>query len=131
MTDLLSRIPFAVPERPRALSSALVVRAGRPEAWDAELAGCLLRAHGYEILSPADSVGLSKLVDVVERMRPAIVVMLMGSRAHAEVVSAAASISAIPRAPTVCLWPFGGLAPAAGVVQIQSLRDLGALLRRR
>jgi PAS domain S-box-containing protein len=131
MTDLLSRIPFVVPARPRSGFPALVVRAGRPAAWHAELAGCLLRAHGHEVLSPADSVGLAKLVDVAERMRPGIVVMLVGSDAYAEAVSAATRLSALPRAPTVCLWSFDGLVPAAGVVRIRSLRDLGAILRRR
>jgi PAS domain S-box-containing protein len=129
--DLLSRIPFIVSERQRAVFPALVARSGSPSEWDAHLVKCLLRAHGREVLSPADNVGLTKLADIAERVRASVVVLLIGGDAHsAGAVSVAAEIARNPRSPAVCVWSSQDVRPAAGVIRIRSMRDLGATLRR-
>jgi hypothetical protein len=130
MAQLLSRLPFIVCERQRAVFPALLVRAGSVREWDAEFVGCLLRAYGREVLSPADNVGLTKLADIAERTRARVVVLLIGSGAQsAEALSIAAEIARTPRSPAVCLWPSADVRPAAGVIRIRSMRDLGSVLR--
>ncbi len=129
--DLLSRIPFIVSERQRAVFPALVACAGSPSEWDAHLVKCLLRAHGREVLSPADNVSLTKLADIAERVRASVVVLLIGVGAHsAGAVSVAAEIARNPRSPAVCVWSSEDVRPAAGVIRIRSMRDLGSILRR-
>ena len=130
MLDLLSRIPFIVSERQRAVFPALVVRAGSPSEWDAQFVKCLLRAHGREVLSPADNVGLPKLADIAERIRACVVVLLVGVGAHsAGALSVAAEVARNPRSPAVCLWSSEDVR-TVGVIRIRSMRDLGAILRR-
>jgi hypothetical protein len=100
------------------------------EDWDAEFVGRLLRAHGREVLSPADNVGSTKLADIAERIRACMVVLLIGSGAHsAEALSVAAEIARTPHPPAVCVWSSADIRPAAGVIRIQSMRDLGSVLR--
>lgn len=130
MLDLLSRIPFIVSERQRAVFPALVARAGSPSEWDAQFVKCLLRAHGREVLSPADNVDLPKLADIAERVRACVVVLLVGAGAHSNgTLSVAAEIARNPRSPAVCIWSSEDVR-AVGVIGIRSMRDLGVILRR-
>jgi hypothetical protein len=133
MAVLLLRIPFLAPERHRVAFPALVVRAGSQSQWDAEFVRCLLRAHGHEVLIPADNVDLTNLADIAEGIRARVAVLLVSGEAHStEVLSVAAEIARSPRRPAVCLWSSEHLrsAAAAAVTRIGSMRDLGAILRR-
>jgi PAS domain S-box-containing protein len=130
MAQLLSRLPFIECERQRAAFPVLVAGAGSVDEWDAGFVGCLLRAHGREVLSPADNVGVTKLADIAERIRARMVVLLIGGGAHsAEALSVAADIARTPHPPAVCVWSSADVRPAAGVLRIRSMRDLGSVLR--
>jgi hypothetical protein len=74
---------------------------------------------------------LTKLADIAERVRASVVVLLIGGGAHsAGAVSVAAEIARNPRSPAVCVWSSEDVRPAAGVIRIRSMRDLGSILRR-
>jgi hypothetical protein len=131
--DLISRIPFIVPEPQRAFFPALIARVGAVEAWDSELIQCVLRAHGHEVLSPVESTGPEKLTDLVEQVRARFVVLMIG-RAPAEVQSSGLSIATeiAARLPggAMCVRCEETLRLPSGVTRIRSMRDLGSLLRQ-
>src|SRR5713226_4333540 len=131
--DLISRIPFIVPEPQRTFFPALLAHVGAVEAWDSELIQCVLRAHGHEVLSPVESTGPEKLTELVEQVRARFVVLMIGS-APAEVRSSGLSIATeiAARLPggAVCVRCDETLRLPSGVTRIRSMRDLGSLLRR-
>jgi PAS domain S-box-containing protein len=131
LAGLLTRIPFMVPGRERTLFPALVARSGSVADADVEFVRCLLRAHGYEVLTPAENVGLAKLPEIAERNRVRVIVLLAGAGASAdEAASIGGEIARTRRTPAVCLWSAKHVRPATGVVRIASMRDLGAVLQR-
>ncbi len=133
VADLLSRIPFIVSEPQRMLFPALVARVGTIDAWDSELIRCVLRAHGHEVLSPAENTGLEKLTDLVERVRARFVVLVIGRESAAvqsSSLSIAAEIEARLHGGAVCVRCEGRLRVPSGVTRIRSMRDLGLLLGR-
>ncbi len=131
--DLISRIPFIVPEQQRTFFPALIAHVGAIEAWDSELIQCVLRAHGHEVLSPAESTGPEKMTELVEQVRAGFVVLMIG-RAPAEVQSSGLSIAAeiAARLPggAVCVRCEETLRLPSGVTRIRTMRDLGLLLRQ-
>ena len=131
--DLMSRIPFIVPEPQRVFFPALLAHVGAIEPWDSELIQCVLRAHGREVLSPVESSGPEQLTNLVEQVRARFVVLMIG-RAPAEVqasgLSIAEEIAARLPGGSVCVRCDETLRLPSGVSRIRSMRDLGSLLRR-
>lgn len=131
--DLISRIPFLVPEPQRTFFPALIARVGTIDAWDSELIQCVLRAHGHEVLSPVESTGPEKLTDLVEQVRARFVVLMIG-RAPLAVqsrgLSSAAEIATRLPGGGVCVRCDETLRLPRGVTRIRSMRDLGSSLRQ-
>lgn len=130
-TELLGRLPFIVPERQRTVAPALAVPLGQAANLDIEIARCVLRAHGHEVLTPAAGSGSTNLVDVADRIRARIVVLFPKDRTHvAQATSLAARIGGGRRATATCIWWTHPVTHAADVSRIGSARDLDAVLRR-
>jgi PAS domain S-box-containing protein/excisionase family DNA binding protein len=130
LRDLLARMPAMVSE-PRKSSPAFVGVLGRPPAHAAALVECALRGHGYSVLVPAESTRPEQWVDVVERIRPRAVALLVGSapidRRSAACV-AAAIVDRLRGAAVVAVHGEGPLHLPRGVSRIRSARELGQVL---
>jgi PAS domain S-box-containing protein len=77
--ELLARVPFMLPDRPRAVFSALVFRIGEPRPGEEDLIACLLHARGYEVLRPAGNPDPVQLAEVADRVRARAVVLSAAS----------------------------------------------------
>jgi PAS domain S-box-containing protein len=131
LAGLLARLPFMVAGRERTFFPALVARSGCVANRDVEFVRCVLRAYGHEVLTPAENVSLTRLPEIAERTRVRIAVLLVGADGRAdEAASIGGEIAHTRRTPAVCLWSAEHVRPAAGVVRIASMRDLGAVLHR-
>jgi hypothetical protein len=97
---------------------------------DGEFVRCLLRSRGLDVLTPVDG-HLAQLVDVAARIRPRVVVFLLGGDADLDgAVAAASGIARSSRSSAVCLWSEEEVRPRSGVARIRSMRELAAVLRR-
>jgi PAS domain S-box-containing protein len=133
MTDLLSRLPFMVPERQRTGFPALFVQVGSLKGSDSGLIACLLQAHGHEILRPAGALEPTQIAELAERVRARLLVLAIGS-GPAEIqtsgVWTAGSIAAARSgATTVCVSCEDRLRVPRGVLRFRSMRELGSVLR--
>ena len=133
IADLLSRLPFMVPGRQRAGYPAVFVEVGQPGHPDAELIACALQARGHEILRPAGTLEPAQLIELAERIRARLMVLLIGSGPVAIQTGVLAVAGAIARArphTTVCVWSSDRLRVPRGVVRFRSMRELVSALRR-
>jgi len=133
IADLLSRLPFLVPGRQRAGYPAVFVEVGQPGHPDAELIACALQAQGHEILRPAGTLEPAQLIELAERIRARLMVLLIGSGPVAIQTGVLAVAGAIARArphTTVCVWSSDRLRVPRGVVRFRSMRELVSALRR-
>ncbi len=133
IADLLSRLPFMVPGRQRAGYPAVFVEVGQPGHPDAELIACALQAQGHEILRPAGTLEPAQLIELAERIRARLMVLLIGSGPVAIQTGVLAVAGAIARArphTTVCVWSSDRLRVPRGVVRFRSMRELVSALRR-
>jgi PAS domain S-box-containing protein len=134
VADLLSRLPFIVPEPPRNAFPALLVEVGIPEDLASEIIACLLRACGHEVLRPAVAPDANELGELAERVRSRFVVVAIGegpALAQQRGLAAAAAIAkARSGATTVCVHGDDQLRIPRGVLRFRSMRELAAILRR-
>jgi PAS domain S-box-containing protein len=133
VADLLSRLPFMVPGRQRAGYPAVLVQVGEPSHPDAELIACTLQAQGHEILRPAGTLQPAQLIELAERIRARLMVLLIGSGPVAirtGVLAVAGAIASARPHTTVCVWSTDRLRAPRGVVRFRSMRELVSALRR-
>jgi len=134
VAELLSRLPFLVPEPSRNAFPALLVEVGIPEDLESEIIACLLRACGHEVLRPAVAPDANELGELAERVRSRFVIVAIGEGPPAlqqrGLVAAAAIAHARSGATTVCLHAGDGLRVPRGVLRFRSIRELAAILRR-
>jgi PAS domain S-box-containing protein len=133
VADLLSRLPFMVPGRQRAGYPAVLVQVGEPSHPDAELIACTLQAQGHEILRPAGTLQPAQLIELAERIRARLMVLLIGSGPVAirtGVLAVAGAIASARPHTTVCVWSSDRLRAPRGVVRFRSMRELVSALRR-
>jgi PAS domain S-box-containing protein len=133
IADLLSRLPFIVPEPPRNAFPALLVEVGIPEDLASEIIACLLRACGHEVLRPAVAPDANELGELAERVRSRFVVVALGEGpeiARQRGLAAAAAIARMRSGATVCVHGDENLRVPRGVVRFRSMRELAAILRR-
>jgi hypothetical protein len=131
MADLLSRMPFMVPERPRSVFPALLVQVGAPVELDTELIACVLRTHGHEVLRPAGSPEPRQLAELAERVRARVLVLAVGNAAlevQVNAANAAGAIASARRASTVCVHGPERLRLTRGVTRFHSMRELASVL---
>jgi PAS domain S-box-containing protein len=129
--ELLSRMPFMVPERPRGAAPALLVEVGNT-ARDSALIRCVLHARGYDVLRAAGNPDPLQLAEVAHRVRARFVILLVGSglkELHASALSRCAAIAAQLGPGAVLARYDGKHAAPAGVIRFRSMRDLGSLLQ--
>src|SRR6267143_364987 len=132
VADLLSRLPFMVPGRQRAGYPAVLVQVGEPSHPDAELIACTLQAQGHEILRPAGTLQPAQLIELAERIRARLMVLLIGSGPVAirtGVLAVAGAIASARPHTTVCVWSSDRLRAPRGVVRFRSMRELVSALR--
>ena len=134
IADLLSRLPYIVPEPPRSAFPALLVEVGIPENLESEIIACLLRACGHEVLRPAVAPGVGELGELAERVRSRLVIVVVGEGPPAQqqggLAVAAGIASARSGHTTVCLHADEHLRAARGVIRFRSMRELAAILPR-
>jgi PAS domain S-box-containing protein len=134
VADLLSRLPFIVPEPPRNAFPALLVEVGIPEDLASEIIACLLRAHGHEVLRPAVAPDANELGELAERVRSRFVVIAIGegpALAQQRGLAAAGAIAkARSGATTVCVLGDEQLRVPRGVLRFSTMRELATILRR-
>jgi len=134
IADLLSRLPYIVPEPPRNAFPALLVEVGIPENLESEVIACLLRAGGHEVLRPAVAPGVNELGELAERVRSRLVVVAIGEGPPALQERGLAVASGIANArsghTTVCLHAEERLHAGRGVLRFRSMRELAAILKR-
>jgi len=128
--ELLSRLP-ALSGESRKSAPAFVAGIGVVEPHAIELLDCALRGHGYSVLVPAESTAPEQMIDVAERIRPAVVALLVGNgcddgRVARHVASGIAS--RLRGVIIVAVHPGAHLALPRGVFHIRTARDLTALL---
>jgi PAS domain S-box-containing protein len=132
--DLLSRLPFIVPEPTRNALPALLVDVGVPEDFASEIIACLLRAWGHEVLRPAVAPEANELGELVERVRSRFVIVAIGEGSATEQQRGLAAAGAIARArsgaTTVCVNGNNHLRVPRGVLRFRSMTELAAILRR-
>jgi PAS domain S-box-containing protein len=134
VADLLSRLPFIVPEPPRNAFPALLVEVGIPEDLASEIIACLLRACGHEVLRPAVAPDANELGELAERVRARFVVVAIGEGPEIAQQRGLAAAAAIARARSgdtmVCVHGDDHLRVPRGVLRFRSMRELAAILRR-
>ena len=134
VADLLSRLPFIVPEPPRNAFPALLVEVGIPEDLASEIIACLLRACGHEVLRPAVAPDANELGELAERVRARFVVVAIGEGpeiAQQRGLGAAAAIARAREGDTlVCVHGGDHLRVPRGVLRVRSMSELAAILRR-
>jgi PAS domain S-box-containing protein len=132
MRDLLSRLPFIVPERQRTGFPTLFVQVGASKPPDAELIVCLLRSHGHEILRPAGVLEPTQIGELAERVRARLLVLAIGSgptEVQANGVSTSAAIAAARHgATTVCVWCDDRVRVPRGIIRFRSMGELASVL---
>lgn len=134
IADLLSRLPYIVPEPSRNAFPALLVEVGIPENLESEIIACLLRAGGHEVLRPAVAPGVNELGELAERVRSRLVVVVIGEGPPALQQRGLAVATGIANARSghtaVCLHADEQLRAGRGVLRFRSMRELAAILRR-
>jgi PAS domain S-box-containing protein len=133
IADLLSRLPYIVPGRQRAGYPAVFVEVGEPGHLDSELIACALQAQGHEILRPAGTLEPAQLIELAERIRARLMVLLIGSGPVAiqtSVLAVAGAIASARPHTTVCVWSSDRLRVPRGVFRFRSMRELVSALRR-
>lgn len=134
VADLLSRLPFIVPEPPRNAFPALLVEVGIPEDLGSEIIACLLRANGHEVLRPAVAPDANELGELAERVRSKFVVVAIGEGPVLAQQHGLAAAGAIARsrsgATTVCVHGDDHLRVPHGVLRFRTMRELAAILRK-
>ena len=133
IADLLSRLPFMVPQRQRAGFPAVFVQVGEPSHPYAELIACTLQAQGHEILRPAGALVPAQLAELADRIRARLLVLLIGSRSAAiqtGVLAVAGAIASARPHATVCVWSSDRLRVPRGVVRFRSMGELVSALHR-
>jgi PAS domain S-box-containing protein len=133
LVDLLARLPFMVPERQRSGFPALFAQVGTPKHPDVEMIGCLLQAHGHEILRPAGALEPSQLAELAERVRARLLVLVVGAGPTSVQMSGLAIAGAIAAArsgaTSVCVWSDDRLRVPRGLTRFRSMRELASQLR--
>ncbi len=133
MAEVLSRIPFMVPEPSRNAFPALLVEVGVPEHLESEVIACLLRASGQEVLRPAMAPDVAELADVAERVRSRLVVIVLGEGPPAQRERGIAAAGVIARArsstTTVCLHADGQVHAPRGVTRFHSMHEFSRILQ--
>ncbi|HZR07556.1 MAG TPA: PAS domain-containing protein [Myxococcales bacterium] len=134
VADLLSRLPFIVPEPPRNAFPALLVEVGIPEDLASEIIACLLRSCGHEVLRPAVAPDANELGELAERVRARFVVVAIGEGPEIAQQRGLAAAAAIARARSsdtlVCVHGDDNLRVPRGVLRVRTMRELAAILRR-
>ena len=134
VVDLLSRLPFIVPEPTRNAFPALLVEVGIPEDFASEIIACLLRACGHEVLRPAVAPDANELGELAERVRSRFVIVAIGEGPEAAQQRGLMAAGTIARArsgaTTVCLHARDELRVPRGVLRFRAMRELAEILRR-
>jgi PAS fold/Helix-turn-helix domain len=128
--DLLSRLP-ALSGEPRKSAPAFVAAIGHPETHSVAMLDCALRMHGYSVLVPAEATAAEQLVDVAERLRPAVVALVIGNGPEDRRVAGrvGSAIASRLRGVTVLAVHSGVHLPLPrGVVHVRTARDLTEVL---
>jgi phage terminase Nu1 subunit (DNA packaging protein) len=131
ISELLARMPFMVPERPRSVFPALLVQVGAPVELDSELIACVLRTHGHEVLRPAGAPEARELAELAERVRARVIVLAVGNAAAEVQLNAANAAGAIASAqPGSLVGVYGPdrLRLTRGVTRFRSMRELASVL---
>ena len=131
VSDLLARMPFMVPERPRSVFPALLVQVGAPVELDSELIACVLRTHGHEVLRPAGAPEARQLAELAERVRARVIVLAVGSapvEVQAHAANAAGAIAAARSGSLVCVHGPDRLRLTRGVTRFHTMRELASVL---
>jgi PAS domain S-box-containing protein len=132
VADLLSRLPYLVPEPPRIAFPALLVEVGTPHGLETEIIASLLCACGHEVLRPAGAPEPNQLGELAERIRSRCVILAIGSGpagVQQRGLAAAGKIAATrPGATTVCVYGHERWRVPAGVTCARSMRELAAVL---
>jgi PAS fold len=130
LADLLARVPFMLPDRPRAVSPALIARMGVARPGEEDLIACLLRSQGYEVLRPAGNPDPVQLGEVADRVRARAVVLCgVSGPALSRAVAAAETLAS--RCSAAVLVSSGDGAPPLGRARrFGSMRALATQLRR-
>jgi excisionase family DNA binding protein len=129
LDDLLSRMPFAVPDRAPPSFPALIV--DRRASSEAALVRCMLRATGHETLSTAGLASGAEIAEVAASVRARIVVLFGDPSLPAPALArAAADVARHARAATVCAWSSAELDAGNDVTRIASVGDLVRVLQR-
>jgi PAS domain S-box-containing protein len=132
ISDLLSRLPFMVPDRPRRSAPALLVPLGASSDLEVELIASLLQIHGHEVLRPAGAPLPRQLVELADRVRARVVVLSISStpgEPQAGAAAAEAMSAARSEAVVVCARAPDRVRLPRGVVRFRSMRELGTALR--
>jgi PAS domain S-box-containing protein len=132
--ELLSRLPYLVPEPARSAFPALLVEVGAVRDHESTIIACLLRASGHEVLRPAVAPDVADLGELAERVRSRFVVMTVGNAPPLLQQRGLAAASAIANsrsaASTVCLHGEDHLRVPRGVFRFRTMTELAAILRR-
>jgi PAS domain S-box-containing protein/excisionase family DNA binding protein len=133
IADLLVRLPFLDPGCRRQALPALLVAIGTPEPMEAEMIGCVLRAHGLEVLRPSGSLAAAEFAELVARVRARCVVIITGHASRDSqglglglrlVTEMAARSTAV-----VCVRCQTGTRAPRGIQPFRTMRQLGSILR--
>jgi PAS domain S-box-containing protein len=130
LSELLARVPFMLPDRPRAVSPALMARMSVARPGEEDLIACLLRAHGYEVLRPAGNPDPVQLAEVADRVRArAVVLCAVSGAALSRVIAAAETLAS--RCSAAILVASGDAAQPIGAARrFGSMRALATQLKR-
>ena len=131
VADLLARASALPPEPARGPGTALLAAVGKVDALEVQLAGCVLRSHGYEVLQPTPGTPPDELDSLAERVRPEFSVLVSADAAgDSGAVAAAAQIARHRRNGTVCVITPRSPETPPGVAVPPSMTALGNVLRK-
>jgi PAS domain-containing protein/helix-turn-helix protein len=131
--ELLSRLPFMIPDRQHSAFPALLVQTGNAERRSAVVC-CVLHARGYDVLRAAGNPDPVQLAEVARRVRARFVILVIGAESaklQGTALSTAAFIADQLGPGAVLAHVAGKLPVPDGVTRFASMRELGALLESR
>jgi PAS domain S-box-containing protein len=128
--ELLSRLPFMIPDRQHSAFPALLVQTGNAERQSA-VVRCVLHARGYDVLRAAGNPDPVQLAEVARRVRARFVILVIGADPPKLQKTALSKASCIADqlGPGAVLAHVDGTVPVPdGVTRFQSMRELGTIL---
>ena len=128
--ELLSRLPFMIPDRQHSAFPALLVQAGNAERTSA-VVRCVLHARGYDVLRAAGNPDPVQLAEVARRVRARFVILVIGAdpaRIQERALSLASFIADRLGRGAVLAHVEGTVPVPDGVTRFRSMRELGTLL---